>query len=72
MRLLSNHHVYREVQPDTFANTRISSTFDTGKSVEEIHAESVLIGLSLVGFFLTYFLFLDRKINMSEHLVSLL
>lgn len=36
LRVLCNHNVYREVTPDVFANTRISSVLDTGKSVEEL------------------------------------
>jgi hypothetical protein len=43
MRLLCNHHVYREVAPDIFANTRISSTLDTGKSVETLLTEYVIL-----------------------------
>ncbi|EPQ54825.1 O-methyltransferase [Gloeophyllum trabeum ATCC 11539] len=30
-RLLATHHIFREVQPNVFANNRISSVFDSGK-----------------------------------------
>ncbi|KAF5312468.1 hypothetical protein D9619_003733 [Psilocybe cf. subviscida] len=36
LRYLATHHVYKELRPDVFTNTRISSTLDTGKSVNEI------------------------------------
>jgi len=36
LRTLSINQCYREVSPDVFANTRISSVLDTGKSVAEI------------------------------------
>ncbi|KAF8506141.1 S-adenosyl-L-methionine-dependent methyltransferase [Hysterangium stoloniferum] len=39
LRLLATHHIYREVKPNIFANNRISSFIDTGKSVEEILAD---------------------------------
>lgn len=38
MRYLATHHVYKEIEPDVFTNTRISSMLDTGKSVEELFA----------------------------------
>nr|GAT49961.1 S-adenosyl-L-methionine-dependent methyltransferase [Mycena chlorophos] len=38
IRYLATHHVYREVSPNVFANTRISSMLDTLKSSEEIIA----------------------------------
>ncbi|CAA7266021.1 unnamed protein product [Cyclocybe aegerita] len=38
LRILSNHHVYREVRPNIFANTRISSMLDTLKPSVEIIA----------------------------------
>ncbi|KAF7367841.1 S-adenosyl-L-methionine-dependent methyltransferase [Mycena sanguinolenta] len=34
LRLLATHHIFREVSTDVFANNRISSTLDKGKSVE--------------------------------------
>lgn len=39
MRYLATHHVYKELSPDVFTNTRISSTLDTGKSVKELFAK---------------------------------
>ncbi|EMD40179.1 hypothetical protein CERSUDRAFT_151192 [Gelatoporia subvermispora B] len=36
MRLLTNYHIFTEVNPGAFKHNRISSTFDTGKSVDEI------------------------------------
>ncbi|PPQ95286.1 hypothetical protein CVT26_014860 [Gymnopilus dilepis] len=38
LRMLANNHIYREVRPDVFANTRISSMLDTLKASEEIIA----------------------------------
>ncbi|KAF8899312.1 O-methyltransferase [Infundibulicybe gibba] len=40
MRLLATHHIFREIEPDRFANNRISSYFDTGN-------KSVLLRLGL-------------------------
>ncbi|TFK47376.1 O-methyltransferase [Heliocybe sulcata] len=42
-RVLATHHIFREVKPNVFANNRISSSYDTGKSTEWLashpHAE---------------------------------
>ncbi|KZV95393.1 S-adenosyl-L-methionine-dependent methyltransferase, partial [Exidia glandulosa HHB12029] len=38
MRLLASRHIFREVAPDVFANNRISSLMDTGKSLEDLRA----------------------------------
>ncbi|KAJ7898380.1 S-adenosyl-L-methionine-dependent methyltransferase [Mycena leptocephala] len=39
IRYLATHHVYREVKPNVFANTRISSMLDTMKPSTEILAD---------------------------------
>ncbi|KAJ7612050.1 S-adenosyl-L-methionine-dependent methyltransferase [Mycena polygramma] len=39
IRYLATHHVYREVEPNVFANTRISSMLDTLKPSNEILAD---------------------------------
>ncbi|KAH9993364.1 S-adenosyl-L-methionine-dependent methyltransferase [Russula vinacea] len=46
LRLLATNYIFTEVTPDVFANNRLSSTLDTGKSVEELLAnpESKHIG----------------------------
>ncbi|KAH9994291.1 S-adenosyl-L-methionine-dependent methyltransferase [Russula vinacea] len=46
LRLLATSHIFKEVSPDVFANNRLSSALDTGKSVEELLAspESKHIG----------------------------
>ncbi|EKM53088.1 uncharacterized protein PHACADRAFT_210808 [Phanerochaete carnosa HHB-10118-sp] len=36
LRLLATHHITREVRPDVFANNRISSVIDSGKSWQEL------------------------------------
>ncbi|KAJ7595702.1 O-methyltransferase [Mycena floridula] len=36
LRLLATHHIIREVSPNVFANNRLSSMIDTGKSFEEL------------------------------------
>ncbi|KAK1230958.1 hypothetical protein PQX77_005932 [Marasmius sp. AFHP31] len=36
LRLLCTHHYVREVSPNVFANNRLSSMIDTGKSIEKI------------------------------------
>ena len=36
LRLLATNHIFIEVSPDVFANNRLSSVLDTGKSVQEI------------------------------------
>jgi hypothetical protein len=38
LRLLATNYVFTEVNPDVFANNRLSSVLDTGKSVEELLA----------------------------------
>ncbi|KAF8489526.1 S-adenosyl-L-methionine-dependent methyltransferase [Russula emetica] len=46
LRLLATNHIFTEVSPDVFANNRLSSVLDTGRSVEELLAnpESKHIG----------------------------
>ncbi|KAI0278946.1 S-adenosyl-L-methionine-dependent methyltransferase, partial [Russula aff. rugulosa BPL654] len=46
LRLLATNHIFKEVSPDVFANNRLSSALDTGKSIEELLArpESKHIG----------------------------
>jgi hypothetical protein len=39
LRYLATNHIFREVSPDVFANNRISSALDTGKSVSTIKEE---------------------------------
>ncbi|KAJ8502546.1 hypothetical protein ONZ45_g11654 [Pleurotus djamor] len=39
LRILATNHVYREVEPDVFANNRISSMLDTLKPVKDILAD---------------------------------
>ena len=41
LRYLATHHVYKELSPDVFTNTRISSILDTGKSVNAIISKNV-------------------------------
>ncbi|GJJ06647.1 hypothetical protein Clacol_000841 [Clathrus columnatus] len=36
LRYMATHHVFREVTPNVFANSRISSLLDTGKSFQEL------------------------------------
>ena len=38
LRLLATNHIFVEVSPDVFANNRLSSVLDTGKSMQEILA----------------------------------
>jgi hypothetical protein len=42
LRLLATHHIGTEVSPDVFANNRLSSLVDSGKSFEEIKAQYAL------------------------------
>lgn len=41
LRLLATNYIFTEVSPDVFANNRLSSALDTGKSVEELLTKSV-------------------------------
>lgn len=41
LRLLATNYMFTEVSPDVFANNRLSSVLDTGKSVEELLAKLV-------------------------------
>ncbi|KAI9463927.1 S-adenosyl-L-methionine-dependent methyltransferase [Russula earlei] len=41
LRVLATNHIFTEVSPDVFANNRLSSVLDTGKSVEELLARPV-------------------------------
>lgn len=38
LRLLATLHIFREVSLDTFANNRVSSLLDSGKTVQELQA----------------------------------
>jgi len=39
LRFLATRHVYKEITPDVFANTRLSTVLDVGKSVEALKAD---------------------------------
>ena len=41
LRVLATNYIFTEVSPDVFANNRLSSALDTGKSVEELLAKLV-------------------------------
>jgi hypothetical protein len=47
LRLLATNYIFTEVSPDVFANNRLSSVLDTGKSVEELLTRLVLSLLNL-------------------------
>ncbi|THU96315.1 O-methyltransferase [Dendrothele bispora CBS 962.96] len=47
MRYLAVHHCYREVEPDVFANNRVSGAFDTGKDIEKLIAENFSVDVDL-------------------------
>ncbi|KZT30015.1 S-adenosyl-L-methionine-dependent methyltransferase [Neolentinus lepideus HHB14362 ss-1] len=36
LRYLATHHIFQEVSPDVFANNRLSSVIDKGKSVDDL------------------------------------
>ena len=42
LRILATNHISKEVSPDVFANNRLSSALDTGKSIEELLTRLVL------------------------------
>lgn len=44
MRLLATHHITKEVRPDIFANNRVSSAMDSGRSIEELMTTWVFNG----------------------------
>ncbi|KAJ6574821.1 O-methyltransferase-domain-containing protein [Mycena capillaripes] len=39
LRFLATQHIFREVEPNVFANNRLSSLLNTGKQAEEIRAD---------------------------------
>ncbi|KZT58691.1 S-adenosyl-L-methionine-dependent methyltransferase [Calocera cornea HHB12733] len=41
LRYLASHHVFKEVEPDVFANNRISSCFEIGKSFSDISCNPI-------------------------------
>ncbi|KAG6916948.1 hypothetical protein DXG01_004497 [Tephrocybe rancida] len=45
LRYLASNHVYREIKPDVFTNTRISSMMDTLKPSQDIIAQCALSSL---------------------------
>ncbi|KAK6991803.1 O-methyltransferase [Favolaschia claudopus] len=56
LRLLATHHVFRELTPDVFANNRISSVIDKGKSSEVLFEKPAekFIGTSGLGAYLEH------------------
>ena len=36
LRILATYHIFREISPDVFANNRISTMLDKGKSLKDI------------------------------------
>ncbi|KAI0278948.1 S-adenosyl-L-methionine-dependent methyltransferase [Russula aff. rugulosa BPL654] len=49
LRLLATNHIFKEVSSDVFANNRLSSALDTGKSVEELLARPELKHIGTLG-----------------------
>lgn len=47
LRLLVTYNIFREVTPDVFANNRVSSFLDTGKSIANILAKYACVALLL-------------------------
>lgn len=45
LRLLATFHWIREVRPDVFANNRLSSVIDSGKTPEQLRDEYVASSL---------------------------
>jgi hypothetical protein len=39
LRYVTTNHIFREISPDVFANNRVSSVLDTGKSMAGVKAE---------------------------------
>lgn len=39
LRVLATYHWVREVSPDVFANNRLTSFIDSGKSIEQLKSE---------------------------------
>lgn len=39
LRVLATYHWVREVTPDVFANNRLTSFIDSGKSIEQLKSE---------------------------------
>ncbi|RDB28142.1 4-O-methyltransferase 1 [Hypsizygus marmoreus] len=72
LRYLATHHIFREVSPNQFANNRISSYFDTGKSSQDILAnpsEKYHGTSGAVGYIGT---FTDEVFKASSHLLEAL
>jgi hypothetical protein len=65
LRLLSTHHILREVRPDVFANNRISALMDSGKDSEglKVLGRSVVSPpfFSFLFFFLLFAVFGSRR-----------
>ncbi|KAJ3895655.1 O-methyltransferase-domain-containing protein [Lentinula edodes] len=50
---LATHHIFREIGPDIYVNNRLSSVWDTEKSLEEIKERRVLTGMAISKFLTT-------------------
>ncbi|KAH9990787.1 S-adenosyl-L-methionine-dependent methyltransferase [Russula vinacea] len=72
LRLLATNHIFKEVSPDVFANNRLSSVLDTGKSVEELLAspESKHVGTSGITSYIEHTL--DMGLKTSSYLTETL
>ena len=47
LRLLATFHWIREVRPDVFANNRLSSVIDSGKTPEQLRDAYVVLSLQV-------------------------
>ncbi|KAF8953241.1 O-methyltransferase [Flammula alnicola] len=72
LRLLSSEHIFKEIAPDVFANNRISSALDTGKSYQEIvqKPDEKFIGTSGIAASVSYFT--DEVVKSSAYLYEAL
>ncbi|KAI9463926.1 S-adenosyl-L-methionine-dependent methyltransferase [Russula earlei] len=68
LRLLATNYMFTEVSPDIFANNRLSSTLDTGKSVEELLANPELKHLGTLGITSIIEHILDEGFKISSYL----
>ncbi|KAJ7511474.1 S-adenosyl-L-methionine-dependent methyltransferase [Mycena galericulata] len=72
LRLLATNHIFIEVSPDVFANNRLSSLLDTGKSVENILASPAEKYEGTIAFGALLEHFTDEVLNSSAALADVM
>ncbi|KAJ7473961.1 O-methyltransferase [Mycena latifolia] len=70
LRLLANHHIFTEIQPDVFCSNRLSSVLDSGTSVVELQGNPHLRHVNTSGISALLLMHTDEALKGSAYLTE--